>query len=57
MVLHMHKEMTKAEAEATCVRLALSPLFNILTMKAHTLGRAKANNHFLFFSFFFLLHL
>ena len=28
MVLHMYKVMAKPEAKATCVRIALSPLFN-----------------------------
>ena len=28
LVLHIHKVIAKAEAEETCVRLALSPLFN-----------------------------
>mgnify|MGYP000447634353 CR=1 FL=1 len=58
MVMRMRPVIAKTGADATCVRVDLSPFFfDNKNVKAQTLVIAKTNNHLLFLFFFFFLSL
>ena len=55
MVVRMRTVIAKTGADATCVRVDLSPFFFYnKNVQAQTLVIAKTNNHLLFLFFFFL---